>query len=322
MFLLFIDMEIYGWATCKTRVKILHMPGGREKWVDWSSVATEERKLLYRACRTVMDRTGQNMNQLFKDALGFQPSSSDSYEDNFRSGRISRKHAARIHDWLHRIHPDDARRLDAEITGLYVPDGYRSPWEAFVEEFGEFEQLDVEVIAIPEIERVSGKIRPGWTPEPTSIFANEMFCFRFASPFDGYVVAFQWLNDQWHTFSLAHSGLGERLTQGPQVLPRRDGNHRPGLPMTKGYREDSEFGLHRLVFLLLPFPLAAEICGKLYNNYRVPEGLLNTFAQKIAREPRAHWRVWRCDLIFASNPPAFSSRKDESQHKSLTRRGR
>lgn len=84
----------------------------------WLASTAEERKILYKAVKRIIDETPMAWHELYAAALGRQPSDGIGYEDNFRAGKISRKNAALIFRWIRAAHPDHAGRIDAEVAAL------------------------------------------------------------------------------------------------------------------------------------------------------------------------------------------------------------
>lgn len=76
----------------------------------WRTSSPDDRKQLHAVAKSLCRATGLTWNQIFHAALG--QTFGDDYEDNFRAGRIARKHCAKLHNWMRLKHPQHAADLD------------------------------------------------------------------------------------------------------------------------------------------------------------------------------------------------------------------
>lgn len=101
--------------------------------VDWLNASRTDRQTLYRHVKPLVDRRyGGDWSRLYQAAFGQAVAFGQGYEDNFRAGRISRKRAAALFDFIAAHHADEAaeiaRSLDASVAAL--------DWDQFVDANG------------------------------------------------------------------------------------------------------------------------------------------------------------------------------------------
>ena len=82
----------------------------------------ENQKLLYKACRKILDETGLDWDELYTAALGKHLHRSPDYEANFRSGRIAADKAELIYCWIVACHPKRADEICEQIIPSDAPD--------------------------------------------------------------------------------------------------------------------------------------------------------------------------------------------------------
>jgi len=80
----------------------------------WRTNAIQSRQILYRHLRKLVKDEFVEWNDIYKAAVGSAERGTD-YESNFRSGKISRKKAAKILIWLRSAYPDRATNLENEL---------------------------------------------------------------------------------------------------------------------------------------------------------------------------------------------------------------
>lgn len=85
---------------------------------DWLDSTVEQRRQLYRATKRIVDAGFLTWRDLYRDALDRPGGFGKGYEDNFRSGRISRKNAARIARFL----VERLSRPDLPIPAEFAPE--------------------------------------------------------------------------------------------------------------------------------------------------------------------------------------------------------
>lgn len=207
---------------------------------DWINASPEARRLLYRTSKQIVDRHYAGHWSRFYEAVfdrGGVPGS--GYEDNFRSGRISRIKANAIHRWVGIHHTQAAIALDSAVTAL--PDAVRveDAWQSFIDAHGQYGAL--EIVTIDELSIV------GFAREKIGdayrIKLGEAFCFRLTSELSGAVLAFQQTKGVWYALPLRQGGSVVEIERGTQIVPR-DGD--APLPLS----EDNDTGLVRFVMIV------------------------------------------------------------------------
>ncbi len=106
---------------------------------DWLSATREDRRRLYRHTKRIVDRHyGGDWSRFYADIPAHVTPGGVGDQDNFRAGRISRKRAAAIFDWIATHYPDVA----AMAAAVEVPTSSIG-WESFLQTHGEEGRLRV-----------------------------------------------------------------------------------------------------------------------------------------------------------------------------------
>lgn len=167
--------------------------------IDWLQASVEDRKALYRVLREVMNREGLGWAEIYKRALNEAPVGS-GYEDNFRAGRIGRKKARRIADWLGATYPAYAARLDQALGERGQVEVGGAAWTGFLARHGRYDAVSAVLLPEPSLGIVTFA-----RPEPLArpvIPLGAPFCFRFEAAFAGAVLAFQSVGGRWYALPL------------------------------------------------------------------------------------------------------------------------
>lgn len=208
---------------------------------NWINASLEARRLLYRASKQIVDRHyGGHWSRFYEAVFGHSGVLGSGYDDNFRSGRISRIKANAIHRWISIHHTQAVIVLDNAVTVLPDPKPYREDaWEVFIDTHGKHGAL--EIVTIDDLAIV------GFAREKIGdayrIKLGEAFFFRLTSKRSGAALAFQQAKGAWHRLPLRHAGLATEIERGTQIVPR-DGD--APLPLS----EDSDTGLVRFVMIV------------------------------------------------------------------------
>ncbi|MEO0823394.1 MAG: hypothetical protein AAF074_23625, partial [Pseudomonadota bacterium] len=183
--------------------------------IDWQSATQEDRKQLYGVCREILERTGTTWTKLFREALDVERDTSDGALATFRNGRISRKDATGIAEWIITHHLDVAV---GKAPSLFDP-AAKSDWVRFLDEHGEYGRVRVIVEG-----RDRGLIqRAADAPIATEpIPLGTPFWFEIDSPRAGSVIALEGYRKLWYPFSPHCDGvsLSAECSEGTQTLPR------------------------------------------------------------------------------------------------------
>jgi hypothetical protein len=263
--------------------------------VDWQRTANDERKLLYRAIRESMDRTHADWPAIFRRAYGAAVALGDGYIDNFRAGRISRRRAQRLYDWLQSDHPDIAARLERDIRALYDAGPTDGPWEAFLAEHGQYGLIKVERAKADTSSRGRSRIEAARAPPriDAELPLDTWFNLMIDSPVAGYVTGLQWIRGQWLYLPLSPHGTGVRLSGGSGP----DAQFQPAAPETR-FRETHEPGLHCLVLIVAPDAVGYAISGNLSSRHAIPDEKLEETISLLRTQDHDSWAVLRFNAMF------------------------
>ncbi len=207
---------------------------------DWINASPDARRLLYKATKQIVDRHyAGHWSRFYEAVFGRGGVPCSGYEDNFRSGRISRIKANMIHRWISIHHTQAAIALDSAVTALPDAVTVEDAWQSFIDAHCRYGAL--EIVTIDELSIV------GFAREKIGdayrIKLGEAVCFRLTSELSGAALAFQQAKGAWHRLPLRHAGLATEIERGTQIVPR-DGD--APLPLS----EDSDTGLVRFVMIV------------------------------------------------------------------------
>ena len=276
--------------------------------VDWLATAEEERRLLYRSIRKAIVRTDAGWDAVFKKAFGFALAVGEGYIDNFRSGKISRKRAHQLYEWLQREHVDLAAQLEAEIFALYDAGPAGGPWSDFLEEHGQYGLVTLRVEqAASERQSRTGRIEAHKAPPPihAEVLLNAYFRLSINSPIRGHAIGLQWIRGRWFYLPLSRDGSGIRLssqgTGSTQILRDAFLNTR--------FLEAKEAGLHCLVLLVAPVVICEQLSDALASPHAIADEKLQLAAETLLVLPTGSWAALRFNAMFIE---AESNTKNKS----------
>jgi len=261
---------------------------------EWEASGTHERKALYRAVRRVMEETGLTLLGVIERAEGHPVHVGTGYDDNFRSGRISRRRAHHIYQWLARHHPARAAELDAEIGQGYADAFPHSLWERVLATRGVFGQLRLHEVMMQQQRQVQVQTEP--------IQART----RVAQPFRlvlggshrGHALGFQWIKGRWMPLPLTDSALGIRLDGRAPQFPSPQLPYGPGNLWRPYYIEYSDAGLRRMVVALVPDSMGIRFEAAFAQDKLASPELLDAFAaEMMALEPES-WSLFRLNAVM------------------------
>lgn len=289
---------------------------------DWLAVSSTERKLLYEFVKRARDEADLPWDALLLEALGALTFEVDSYVNNFRAGRNSRAHCVRIFAWLRNWRPELASELEEAIRKVSIAHIPMTIWERFVGARGEYGK--VSVIKGPivrgarrQFQQEQHQIQIGSPPPPMPrVDFRQSFIFELECQTSGYLIAFQWIAGIWRTLPLTKSEIGIAIEKGRQRLPPEDDKAK-GIDVASAdtYREDSEGGLHRLVFLVLPTDLGLAISAELTRWWRLSDEQLETVANATLGLEPASWCLLRADILFPSEPVDSTGRPFQDERR-------
>ena len=184
---------------------------------DWINASFEARRLLYRATKQIVDRHyAGNWSRFYEAVFGRGGVPGSGYEDNFRSGRISRIKANMIHRWISIHHTQAAIALDSAVTAL--PDAVRveDAWQSFIDAHAQHGAL--EIVKLDDL-AIVGFAR-GRKKRIVTIRRGEAFCLRLTSDMAGQCIGLQRSGALWFPLPLSHDNNVVSITAGVQILPR------------------------------------------------------------------------------------------------------
>lgn len=212
-----------------------------------------------------MDISDISWEELYRRAVGRHVPRGTGYEDNFRSGRISRVIARRLFDWLRGAHPQQARALVQDLgwtappsRALARPAG--AAWNSFLDRYATSQGVDVrypsyqKVPPPPRPTRAGGesndKVRRDFA-DKVGTATSPMFRIPLGEPFyfrvesiGGTVVSLSEHRHRWMPERFNDDGDALIFSAGVNIAPSRNGEPRPLI-------EFDDPGLHQFVFIVL-----------------------------------------------------------------------
>ncbi|MEM9147680.1 MAG: hypothetical protein AAGC57_15960 [Pseudomonadota bacterium] len=239
--------------------------------IDWLTASHEDRKQLFRVCRAIVDRTRTTWTTLFREALDAERDTADSALATFRNGRISRKDAADIEEWIITHHLDVAV---GKAPSHFDP-AAKANWAEFLDEHGQYGRIRVIVER-----RDRGLIqRAADAPVATDpIPLGTPFWFEIDSPRAGSIIALQGCRKLWYPFSLHSDGvsLSTECLEGTQIVPRDPDTDRP-----IALHEADDDGRHAYVFLIADEGVIDALCARLAAGAPATPGTLRSVAHEL-----------------------------------------
>lgn len=267
--------------------------------VDWLEAAASERQVLYRACKRLKDEKGWDWNELRSAADMRCPPFSDSFENNFRAGRISRRHAFSLGRWLANEHPEVAQAVEREIEAIHEPFA-DDPWEAFLRTHGTFGQVEAHQQFQQEQHQTQVQ-QPGEHQFVSARFKlRQSFVFIIDSPIAGVALGLQWIRDRWMLLPLSWRGLGVYLKPGTTNVPAEIRDETGVADSGPTYAESSETGLHRYVVMIAPEAVCEWLVEQIALDRPIANATLAGLAQRLGETDQEQWRLLRVNLMFYS----------------------
>jgi hypothetical protein len=234
---------------------------------DWLKATEDERKTLYSATKRIVDSHFRGNWQSFRQVALAGVHFGSSFEDNFRKGKISRKDANAIGEWLERTHPEQFQLLEAALAkraGL--------GWNDFLQSHQKTDAL--RLVRTADIGLVGLAGRPKAAPQPVKL--GEEFFLQLTTVINGTAVGLQKSGGNWFYLPLDDATGSPIVPPGTSVLPRSASDGAP-LPLC----EDADRGT--VLFAIIVTPGDAGPNDGLAFGDAVPGHRLDTLAAFLIR---------------------------------------
>lgn len=103
---------------------------------NWLNASKDERQILYEFTMRLVGENGLDFMEINKKALGLQ-ALSETYHNEFRAGRISRKHAQKIYHWISIHYPCFITLIDDAVLEAQLSTNNNN-WISFLNSYGKF----------------------------------------------------------------------------------------------------------------------------------------------------------------------------------------
>ncbi|QIG79627.1 hypothetical protein [Stakelama tenebrarum] len=258
--------------------------------IDWLAASVAQRQALYRAVKRLLDEEGLSWGDLYRDTLGQDYPPGHGYEDNFRAGRIARKKAHAIYNWLDERYPARAKALEAALADEDERQHTGEHWRRFLSEHGRYARVravllrdaDLGIVSFARGEPLAGPVIP----------FGASFGFEIDSPIAGMALALQAVGGAWYALPLREDALTDVVLPGVQMLPRQLGSDTP-YPLS----EEAHDGRHGFVFLIGQ----AEVIAPLVSIVPVGRPMAPAELDQIADQflaAETEWHMLRINLMF------------------------
>lgn len=254
---------------------------------DWLSASMEARQILFRHSKRLVDRLyAGNWTPFYEAILGITLDIGVGYEDNFRSGRISRKKAHAIYRWISVHHTQTAVAIDKDLERL-PPATQKHDWDDWLEANASVTGLSL--IKITDIDLGIVGFAGSNGTSVAQLALGEEFCFALDVEMNCTVLALQCVRSVWYPLPLSDHSLTDLAYAGRQYLPK--GSSGGALPLC----EASEAGLHHFVFLCASDEHIANIVQGLRPSNPILRDSLKNFAELASRHKL---RAYQTKAIF------------------------
>ncbi len=259
---------------------------------DWSQSEEGERKALYQAVKRVMREAGLSLEAVIEQAEGRPVRLGVGYEDNCRAGKMGRRRAHLLYEWLVRHHPAKADALDTKIGASYASAFPSSLWEKALAAHGVFGQLRLVEVMMQQQRQV--QVAQG-KPEPVqaTIRLMQPFWLALDGEHRGYALGFQWIAGRWMPLPLAGDSLGIRLDGRAPYMPQ--GGPNGSEPY---YIEYSELGLRRMAVVVVPEEVGARFEATVAPDKLTPPSVLDRLAEEMMALPPQSWSLYRLNGVM------------------------
>lgn len=246
------------------------------------------RKLLYRSCKRIIDRhyVGQ-WPRFYEAVFGKTANHGIGYEDNFRSGRISRAKAAALATWLSIHHTQEAIALDLAVRDL-IEQAPLTSWDDFIDGLTQDDSLIA--IAMDDLGIV------GFANTTRDHFMRmklgQSFCLRLRSAAKGWAIGFQRSRGQWFPLSLHEQDMVAVIEATVTWLPQSTIADTP-LPLS----EDTDTGIVEFVVIVTDDDTVRAIASSLTLGTRLQSEQLLLIARQCDAAPSADVHRTRVQFI-------------------------
>lgn len=234
---------------------------------DWLKATEEERRALYVATKRVVDGHFRgDWRKVLAEALAIREVS-DSFDGNFRKGKISRKDAAAIGRWLAREQPVEFQLLEAALArhaGL--------GWTDFLQSHQKTGTLRLVRATDLGLVGLAGRVKAA----TQKVALSEEFFLQLTTAINGTVIGLQRSRGSWFYLPLDDATGSPIVPTGTTILPRCANDGAP-IPLC----EDSERGT--VLFAVVVTPGDAGPNDGLELGDAVPGARLDTLAAFLVR---------------------------------------
>jgi hypothetical protein len=243
---------------------------------DWINASPEARRLLYRASKQIVDRHyAGNWSRFYEAVFGRGGVPGSGYEDNFRSGRISRIKANMIHRWISIHHTQAAIALDSAVTALPDAAKVKDAWQSFIDAYGQYGAL--EIVKLDDL-AIVGFAR-GRKKRMATIRRGEAFCLRLTSDMAGRCIGLQRSGALWFPLPLSHDNSMVSITAGVQILPRDASGD--VMPLS----EEADAGRYEFVLVIASDQCLASITALTISEEAISPESLEALAEALDSAP-------------------------------------
>lgn len=240
---------------------------------DWLTASTAARRELYRTCKRIVDgHFLGDWNGFYRTVFGQPLVAGIGYQDNFRSGRISRSRANAIVKWIAIHHTREAELLNTAIGQLdpSTSDG----WTNFVQDQGRDDGLTIVRFADLGIVGFASSSMTG----SVRLRLGEQFCLRLEADSEGVALALQCVRGAWFSLPLSAGGLMVTIQDGAQFLPRDASTNEP-IPLS----DETDGGQVRFVMLIGDGVWIDSTVRTLEGHDAIPAAILDALATSASR---------------------------------------
>lgn len=205
---------------------------------DWLKATEDERKALYTATKRVVDGHFRgDWRKCIAEAFAGEHVG-DSFEDNFRKGKISRKDASAIGRWLAGAQPEEFQRLEAALAQRA---GHG--WTDFLKSYQKTDALRVVRATNLGLVGLAGRAKAA----TQRVELGEEFFLQLTTAINGAVIGLQRSGGSWFYLPLDDATGSPIVPTGTSVLPRSSNDGAP-VPLC----EDADRGTVLFAVLVIP----------------------------------------------------------------------
>lgn len=205
--------------------------------VDWLKATEEERKALYRVVRAIAGASDTDILGVIAQAEDTPMRRGTGYETNFNHGKIGRKLAKVIAQWVEEHHRDLAHETEPEV----FPISMSTIWSKYLAQHGITGQLRIRP-------KSRGRDLVTFEAEATAdhhvLALGEPFTLSLENSRRGVCMGYQIYREKWYSFPLSKTQAWLKADGGQIILPQMA----DGSPAHMVEREHTD--LHRFVIVV------------------------------------------------------------------------